>query len=73
MKGMLPSLTGIMLCTLASHGAAVDPTLSAKTDEALHAAVTNMPDIIDMSHADPRTWHSVPPTAQRLVWESIPI
>jgi hypothetical protein len=73
MKGMLPSLTGIMLCTLASHSAAVDPTLSTKTGETLHAAVTDMPDIIDMSHADPKTWHSLPPTPQRLVRASHPI
>jgi hypothetical protein len=44
MKGMLLSLTGIMLCTLASHSAAVDPTLSTKTGETLHAAVTDMPE-----------------------------
>ena len=66
MKGMLPSLMGIMLCTLASHSSAADLTvpLSTKTGEELHAAVTDMPDIIDMSHADPKTWHSLPPTAQ---------
>jgi hypothetical protein len=23
-----------------------------------------MPEIIDMSHADPKTWHSLPPAAQ---------
>jgi hypothetical protein len=30
----------------------------------VHAAVTDMPDIIDMSNADPRTWQSLPPAAQ---------
>ena len=26
----------------------------------LHAAVTDIPVIVDMSHADPLTWHSAP-------------
>jgi hypothetical protein len=65
MKGLLPSLTGIalcMLCTLAWHGAGADPRLPLSTDpgEELRAAVTDMPGIIDMTHADPRTWHSLP-------------
>jgi hypothetical protein len=66
MKGLLPSLTGVvlcMLCTLAWHGASADPTqpLSTEPGEELRAAVTDMPDMIDMSHADPSTWHTVPP------------
>jgi hypothetical protein len=65
MKELLPSLTGIllcMLCTLAWHVADADTTLplSTKPGEELRAAVTDMPDIIDMSHADPGTWHNVP-------------
>jgi hypothetical protein len=66
MKRLLPSLTGIglcMLCTLAWHGASAEPTLPLPTEpsEELRAAVTGMPDMIDMSHADPVTWHNVPP------------
>jgi hypothetical protein len=66
MKRLLPSLTGIMLCmlcTLAWHGAGADTTLPLSTEpgEQLRAAITDMPDMIDMSHADPRTWHSLPP------------
>jgi hypothetical protein len=65
MKELLPSLTGIllcMLCTLAWHVAGADttPPLSTEPGQALRAAVTDMPDIIDMSHADPRTWHNLP-------------
>jgi hypothetical protein len=65
MKELLPSLTGIvllMLCTLAWQGAGADATLPLSTapGDELRAAVTDMPDIIDMSHADPRTWHSLP-------------
>ncbi len=67
MKRLLPSLTGIvlcMLCALAWHGATAEPTppLSTEPGEELRAAVTDMPDKIDMSHADPRSWHSLPPT-----------
>ena len=64
-KKMLPSLTGIMLWALASSSGA-DPTnpLPTKPGEAVHSAVTDRPYIADMSHADPKTWHSLPPAAQ---------
>ena len=66
MKEMLPSLTGIVLCALASNSGAADPTISlpTKPGEELHAAVTDRPYITDMSNADPKTWHSLPPAAQ---------
>ena len=66
MKGILLSLTGVMLCAATVHSAAADSTvpLESKMGEELHAAVTDMPEIIDMSHADPKTWHSLPPAAQ---------
>ena len=66
MKDMLPPLVGVVLCTLALNGAAVGTTapLPPKPDEEWHAAVTDMPDIIDMSHADPRTWDRLPPAAR---------
>jgi hypothetical protein len=65
MKGLLPSLTGIVLCmscALAWHGASADttPPLATEPGGELRAAVTDMPDMIDMSHADPRTWHTLP-------------
>jgi hypothetical protein len=65
MKELLPSLTGIVLCmscALAWHGAGADttPPLSTEPGKELRAAVTDMPDMIYMSHADPRTWHSLP-------------
>jgi hypothetical protein len=65
MKKILPSLTGIMLCALGSSSGA-DPTnsLPTKPGEAVHSAVTDRPSITDMSHADPKTWHSLPPAAQ---------
>src|SRR4029450_1594552 len=66
MKTMLPSLRGVVLCPLALNSAAADPTapLPTKPDEGWHAAVTDMPGIIDMSHADPRTWDRLPPAAR---------
>ena len=30
----------------------------------MRAAVTDTPEIVDMSHADPKTWQSLPPAAQ---------
>ena len=66
MKGILLVLPGVMLCAATLHSAAADPAvpLQTKTGEELHSAVTDMPDIIDMSHADPKTWYSLPPAAQ---------
>jgi hypothetical protein len=66
MKGVLPSLTGIMLCAATLHVGAADPAapLQTKQGAELRAAVTDLPDRIDMSYADPKTWHSLPPAAQ---------
>jgi hypothetical protein len=64
MKRMLLSLTGIMFCTAALHSAA------AKAFDELHAAVTDIPDVIDMSHADPKTWHRLPPAGR--VYDVVP-
>ena len=66
MKDMLPPLVGIVLCTLALNSDAADPAalLLTRPGQELHAAVTDMPDIIDMSHADPRTWDRLPPAAR---------
>ena len=66
MKAILLSLTGAMLYAATLHSTAADPAvpLQTKTGEELHSAVTDMPDIIDMSHADPKSWHSLPPAAQ---------
>ena len=65
MKGILPALMGIMICA-ATHGNAADSTvpLQYETGKEMRAAVTDMPEIVDMSHADPKTWHSLPPAAQ---------
>jgi hypothetical protein len=66
MKGILLVLPGVMLCVATLHSAAADSAvpLQTKTGEELHSAITDMPDIIDMSHADPKNWHNLPPAAQ---------
>jgi hypothetical protein len=51
------------LVTLSSTGA--DPTrLWINQGEELHSAVTDVTEVVDMSYADPKTWHSLPPAAQ---------
>jgi hypothetical protein len=59
-------LTGIMLCAATLHGATADTAapLQTKQGEELHAAITDMPDTVDMSYAYPKTWISLPPAAQ---------
>ena len=71
MKTLL-QLTGlqlirIMLCAATLHGPTADPAapLQTKQGEELHAAITDMPDTVDMSYADPKTWNSLPPARLR--------
>ena len=66
MKHLLLPLTGIVLCATTLHSTAADLAMPVQTkpSEALHAAVTDRPDIIDMSYADPKTWHGLLPAAQ---------
>jgi len=46
-------------------GAGADPTpLWINQGEELHSAVTDATEVVDMSYADPKTWHSLPPPAQ---------
>jgi hypothetical protein len=43
-------------------GAGADPTpLWINQGEELHSAVTDVTEVVDMSFADPKTWHSLPP------------
>ena len=66
MNGTLLSLTGMMLGAIALDAVAADPAVPHqwKLGQKLHAAVTAMPEIIDMSHADPKTWHGLPRAGQ---------
>ena len=64
MKEFPPKLIGVMLCA-ATLNSADGRTVAPQTPvEEVHAAITDMPDIIDMSNADPRTWKRLPPAAQ---------
>jgi hypothetical protein len=69
MKRLPLLLIGVTLSAAPLHSASADSSQSAATkhDEESHAAVTDIPDIIDMSHADPKTWHSLPPAPQTYV------
>ena len=40
------------------------PCLSINQGEELHSAVTDVTEVVDMSYADQKTWHSLPPAAQ---------
>ena len=65
MKGILPALTGIILCAPTMHSTAADSApLQYEARKEMHAALTDTPEIVDMSHADPMTWHRLPPAAQ---------
>ena len=45
-------------------GAGADPNLWINQGEELHSAVTDVTEVVDMSYAHPKTWHSLPPAAQ---------
>jgi hypothetical protein len=64
-KRFLLPLTGILLCAAAPQNASADSAVSLQTEMGgqLHAAVTDMPEIVDMSYADPAMWHRLPRTA----------
>jgi hypothetical protein len=65
MSRVLLALASIVLCGTVPSAAA-DPAgpLHTNRGEELHAAVTDVPEIVDMSYADPKTWHNLPPAAQ---------
>jgi hypothetical protein len=65
MKVLLLPLMGGLLCAAALQSAAADPAvpLQIEPSEEMHAAITDVPDIIDMSRADPKTWHKLPSAA----------
>jgi hypothetical protein len=65
-KRLLLPLMGSILCAATPQSAAADPAVpfQTKPGEEVHAALTDMPVIIDMSHADPKTWRALPSVAQ---------
>jgi hypothetical protein len=66
MRRIFLALTGIMLCAATLHSNAADTALPLQGEigKEKSAAVTDMPEIIDMSYADPKTWHRLPSAAR---------
>ena len=73
MNGTLLALTGVMAGAIALNAVAADPAVPHqwKMGQELHAAVTDMPEIVDMSHADPKTWHGLPRDGQVYLAEEV--
>ena len=66
MNGTLLALTGVVLGAVLLNGHAADPAVpyQTKLGQELHAAITDTPGSIDLSHADPKTWHGLPRAGQ---------
>jgi hypothetical protein len=64
-KSFLLPLAGTLLCAVALQSASADPAVSLQTEMGgrLRATVTDMPESIDMTYADPATWHRLPGSA----------
>ena len=73
MNGTLLALTGVMAGAIALDAIAADPAVphQRKLGQELHAAVTAMTEIIDMSHADPKAWHGLPRGGQVYLAEEV--
>ena len=71
MKRIFP-LIGIALFSATLQCAAADSAvlLQIKHGEEAHAVVTDIPDIVDMSYADPKTWDLLPLAPPLNDWSS---
>jgi hypothetical protein len=56
MTRILLPLMGITLCAATLQSAAADSAVLLQHGEESHAVVTDIPDVIDMSYANPKTW-----------------
>ncbi len=65
MNSSLLALMSGLLCAATLQSATADPAvpLLIETSEEVNSVVTDVPEIIDMSRADPKTWHKLPSTA----------
>jgi hypothetical protein len=66
MNGSILALTSLLLGAITLNCAAAD-----LSGQELHAAVTDIPENIDMSHADPKTWHGLPRAGQVYLAEEL--
>jgi hypothetical protein len=82
MKTVFLRLTGLVLCGVLVS--VVNPFIEAKLDlnpacaaaslpehEGVHAARVDMPSVIDMSHASPETWGTLPPPVDLFEFEQL--
>jgi hypothetical protein len=53
----------LLLSVLPLGALLIQPALSGASEQGneVHAAVVDIPDVIDMSHASPDTWQTLPP------------
>ena len=70
MNEVLLWLAVLTPCAFTLHSDVDGTTVPLRTNPGIevHAAVTDMPKIIDLSHANPKTWHTLPPAAPTEVW-----
>jgi hypothetical protein len=62
----------VVTCAATLSFVTVDPAVYlSKTGQELHSVATDFPETIDLSHADPRTWHRLPPTPQVYLAEEL--
>jgi hypothetical protein len=64
MSPILWALISITLCAALTSAAADPAPLHSNGGEEVHSAVTDVPKMIDMSHADPKTWSGLPAATQ---------
>jgi hypothetical protein len=59
-------LTGFVMWIAALHSTVADPISSRQSPEVKgsHAAVMDLPAVVDMSFADPKTWGNLPPAVE---------
>ena len=59
------TFTVFVTCAATLSFVAADPAVYLwKSGQELHSVATDFPETIDLSHADPRTWHGLSPAAQ---------
>ena len=66
------AFTVVVACAATLSFVAADPAVYlSKTGQELHSVATDFPETVDLSHADPRTWHGLPSAAQVYLAEEV--
>lgn len=59
------AFTVVVTCAATLSFVAANPAVyPSKTGQGLHSVATDFPETMDLSHADPKTWHGLPSAAQ---------